>query len=738
MFRTITLKTLCMALLLGSCITSCTTWLPPGESMPPLRPEYDKPTLPNSVVSASDVKDGQGVAIHSLDVVEMVPSFVPVSAQGELSAQEGVSWQPGPLDLEDEITPGEMDTSGLMLVSMEGMELNRFIHLVFGKYLRVNYMVDPTVEKRKDPVTIHMQESIEKPAFIRLVQELLSKYRVAAHQRSGTWFIEPVKGQATPTEDFLPIVGRVVPETLDEGFPVLLIAPIHNITADNAISIVRQMYKLPQGSDLRRISQKALFIKADAGTVRKILNLLSIVDQPYFQEQQVRLLRLEYIDVAVMIERLAEILPPLGITVNTTGKEIGITMVPIPEISSLLLVSPNPDWLQTIRSWADRLDTPAVLGPEPRIFIFRPQNRKAGELAQVILGLRGEGSKTSTTRKVKKNLSDTKMTEKVAEGVPKQTTGASVLKNSEMTITVDESRNALVIFASPETYAEVLKNLEALDTLARQVLIEVTIAEITLTDELQYGVEWFLRNNKNKDWDFAMSTINRLALGDGGILATFSKTSGDFLAILNAFAQDDRVKIMANPRLVVLDNESASFSVGTDVPVVTSEATATDLGGGGGENGPSVLRNIQYRKTGVSMNVTPTIYSNGILRLEIDQNLSEAQKNDVSPETDSPLVLDRSLQTTITLKSGEYILIAGLISETGSSGNQRIPLLGDIPWLGNLFKTTSYQTTRTELMIQIRPIILDSVEDALYETNRFENSLRELRELSRQTFHPDE
>ena len=617
-----------------------------------------------------------------------------------------------------------------LLISVEAMELRHFINLVYGKYLKVNYMVDPNVEKRKDPVTIHMQEKVSPDAFRKLISELLKKYNIVARKRKGVFFIESVKGKSVIQEEYLTIIGRMVPDMVDDDQMLLLLVPFHYVSAMELVKIIRNVH--PQDSrDVVAVPGNAIMIKNHAGIVRKMLELAKAFDQPYMQKQQVRLLPLSYIVPEILIERLRELLPPLGVPVFSENDHRGVKLLAMPEISSLLLISPDVKWFNTILKWVEKLDTAAVLGPTPRIFIYKPQYRKAADLAEIILGLTGAGKnqKEKATNK-SLQLKEEELADKVGgidKKPPKATkTGASVLKDAELSITIDESRNTLVIFTTPVAYQEVLKNLRLLDMMAKQVLIEVTLAEVTLTDSLQYGVEWFL-THQGANGTGVLSTLGNLSLGGSGLVSGFVAEAGDFRAMLNAFAEDDLVNILSNPHLVVLDNETASFSVGTDVPVITSESTANDISAG---DSPSVLRNIEYRKTGVSLTITPTIFSNGILRLNIDQNVSEAQKNDVSPDTGSPLILDRSLSTSVVLKSGQAILIAGIIANSKSSGNQRVPILGDIPWLGNLFKTTSHQTTKTELLIQVRPIILDTPEEARQETIRFENAMDDLSKLN--------
>ncbi len=716
-------------------LNACATWkLPAGLT----RDTLDRSAAGDQAVAEpaapTDAMAGARQRLLSLPPIEVQPGQTGQSAGRAATGPAEVVSEPRPLQLDgragaEELPVGQSGVADdtLLQISVEEMEITRFIHLVFGNYLQVNYIVDPKLEKRKEKVTIHMQEAIPAAEFKQLIRELLARYSISMRERQRIAYIEPLEGGTQAIdEEFTIVVGNTLPADLFGGETVVCFATTRYIEASPYIGILKRIHPNNK-SEMLAAARNTLVIRGEADQVRTLLNLVATFDKPYLEKQQVSLLELRYLPADIFQERLLELLVPLGVPLGQGAQDAGVKMVAIPEISSLLLISPEERWITMIEQWAERLDTPAVLGPEPRIFIYRPQNRTASSLAKVLLALRDGRAPSLQAEEPRQGAAaqanDGAAASPALSPALREAEAGTNFTSEELSIAVDEERNALVILTSPKIYAEAEKQLQAMDTLARQVMVEVTIAEVTLTDSLQYGVEWFLRN-EGADWLSNISTLGRLGLGDGGVLATFTRTAGDFLAVLNAFAQDNRVNILSRPRLVVLDNESASFSVGTDVPVITSEATTGDLDSSA--ESPSVLRNIQYRKTGVSMAITPTIYSNGVLRLEIDQSISEAQKNDVSPETGSPLILDRTLNTAIILQSGEYILLGGLISETKSSGDQRVPLLGDIPLFGNLFKTTSSQTTRTELLIQVRPVILEDPGQAGEETGDFKSTLLKL------------
>ncbi|MFH1295684.1 MAG: type II secretion system protein GspD, partial [Bacteroidota bacterium] len=282
---------------------------------------------------------------------------------------------------------------------------------------------------------------------------------------------------------------------------------------------------------------------------------------------------------------------------------------------------------------------------------------------------------------------------------------------------VDGNRNALIIYATPKKYNSLESLLKKLDVMPVQVLIEASVAEVTLTDTLQYGLEWFLKNNDKKQTSI-FQTLGGLGLGSGGLDASLITDSEKFQMLINALAQEDMVKILSSPRVTVRDGKSASIIVGTEVPVTTSEATTSEVT----EEGSSgIIRSVQYRSTGVSLQVTPSVHAKGVVTLEITQEVSEAQSNTTS-DISSPMILNRTITTEVVAGDGQTVLLGGLIKENKSETVTRIPLLGSIPILGHLFKTTSKGSDRTELVIMITPHIIrntqqiDEMRAAIFES----------------------
>jgi general secretion pathway protein D len=393
----------------------------------------------------------------------------------------------------------------------------------------------------------------------------------------------------------------------------------------------------------------------------------------------------------------------MGIPLSEKPSENALTLIPLKRKNALFVVSPLKSWLDAVVYWKKQLDTIDALGDEPQLFVSKPQNRSAAELLNVLNSILSSG--VTTTKKKSK--------EKEKERKKRSGKTGIVLSAESFKATVDKERNALIIMAYPSDYKKIRRILEKLDTQPKQVLVEVTIAEVTLTDQFQYGFEWYLKHAGSK-YVGELQTLGGLGIGGAGFNYSLIATSQKFNLLFNTFAKKNLINIISTPHIVVLDGKEATINVGTEVPVVSSETSAPDINNTAGT--PSILRNVQYRNTGVILSVKPIVTSNNMLTIEVSQELSEAQANNVS-NIDSPIILNRSITTSLVLKSGETVLLGGLISENKSKTRSEVPVLGDLPLLGNLFKVESKGNNKTELIVLITPHIINTTDELKEITN---------------------
>lgn len=592
-------------------------------------------------------------------------------------------------------------------LSVENMPLIDFIHLTFGKILKLNYTVDTSVEQRKEPITLRIEKEISSLQFFKIITTILMDYGIRLKKKDNLIFISAEKEIENTISLFF--VGRNIPENIPSETIVALITDLNYIKASNYRTLLKRLCLSPEGKAELLPGTNAIVIVDKVDYVRAASKLINLFDTPAFSSKKAVLISLDYISAKDFVEHLRKVLPSEGIPISTKPTEPGITLIPVEELNSILVVYSQKKWINIVYFWKKKFDNPSVLGNQPRFFIFYPKNRRAQDLADIFSKLDFLTSKHK--EKEDKNLPF--FTEK---GKTKQKESKKLSIYKGVQILVDPKRNALIIYATPSEYQKIKDVLKKLDTLPKQVLCEVTVAEVTLSGELQYGVEWYLKHSGKLTGE--IQTLGNLGIGNRGLTYSVISDTKKFQAIINAFAQKNLINILSSPRLIVLDNQEAYINVGMEVPIVTTESTAPDIQAQGTS---SILRSIQYRSTGVILHIKPTINSGGILTLNIRQEVSEAQTNTISPEIASPLILTREINTSVVLKSGMTLFIGGLIKSNKSKIVNKVPILGDIPLLGYLFRTHSETTIKTELIIQITPYILSNMSEAKQVTERLKS-----------------
>ena len=278
--------------------------------------------------------------------------------------------------------------------------------------------------------------------------------------------------------------------------------------------------------------------------------------------------------------------------------------------------------------------------------------------------------------------------------------------------------------ATTEEYQDIEDAIKRLDISPLQVLLEATIVEVELTGDLEFGTQWFFRNN---DVD-GNTGIGRLGDGVGGLdgALTGAATGGGFSyslvdsggivrAVLSALAQDDKMQVLSSPSLMVLDNHTASINVGDQVPVRTSESTNTGTS-------DLVTSTIQFVETGVTLQVAPRVSQNGNVVMDIYQNIRTANPT-TSSGIDSPTIDQREVSTSVSVPSGDTIVLGGLIQDINSDGNIGIPGLRNLPVVGPLFGTTTKASERTELLVLITPTAIRNASEAREATNELRKKL---------------
>jgi general secretion pathway protein D len=282
-------------------------------------------------------------------------------------------------------------------------------------------------------------------------------------------------------------------------------------------------------------------------------------------------------------------------------------------------------------------------------------------------------------------------------------------------IIVDQPGNRILFTGLAGEFTELRKLLVALDTPQRQVLVEVTIAEVTLTDETNMGLEWFF-NQSMSYGPLSGGTLGRLGLGATGLSLTYKGMN--LQAAFNAFASNNKVNILSRPRLVARSGADASIQVGTDVPIITSQTNAPVQTGGN----TNILQSIQYRQTGTILHIKPLVYGDDRVDLIIGQEVSSQQANP-NASIGSPLILDRNITTQLSLANGATAVLGGLMDDEYTKANSGIPILKDIPVLGSAFRADTISGDKTELVMLVTPYILHEEDDVSRWTNQYRTEM---------------
>lgn len=458
-----------------------------------------------------------------------------------------------------------------------------------------------------------------------------------------------------------------------------------------------------------------------------------------------------------------------------------LRIMPIERLNSILVVTPRASYLEEARRWIEKLDQPSDGGAEPQLFIYQVQNGNAKHLATVLNGIFGGGGTPvvansgvapglngavgnslgtggstlfGNTGNVGRNNaygSSGAFGSGLAGGFGRGLSGSSGLSSTNNTfggrsviggtqiqggvvggglgsirVMADELNNSVLIWGTKSEYVKIESTLKRLDLPPTQVLIEASIVEVTLKDDLEYGLQWAFNGGTRDGYSGRGILTDRNDGTLGSVAPGFSyalrNAAGTLKAVLNALATKSLVKMISNPSLMVLDNHTATIAVGDQTPVKTGETTNLDSS--------AITSTIQYKDTGVSLMVTPSVNAGNIISLQIDQSVTDVgARDEVSGQR---AFMQRQISSKVAVRSGEAIVLGGLIKDSSTTGKAGVPLLQDIPIVGNLFGTNSKIGNRTELIVVITPRVVRTDIDIREVSEDLRDKLKGLRVIDLQ------
>jgi len=421
-------------------------------------------------------------------------------------------------------------------------------------------------------------------------------------------------------------------------------------------------------------------------------------------------------------------------TSRREGDGDAIRFMAVERLNAVMVLSRSGHYLDEARSWIGRLDRTRSLN-DRRVYVYNLQYAKAAQVGPKLQGVlssldiqfrapgppaAGDGIGAEKPEAAPARVASAKpMVPSPSPEPILASAGApppSGDKNS-VRVEADEAHNALLISANPRDYELIRQVLEGIDVPPLQVLIEVTVAEVVLNDKLNYGVQYFINSGRT-------NTLLTTGQSPFGIVPTtpgfaLSWITGNFQprAILDLLSSVTETKVISTPRVLVLSNETARLQVGDVVPIITQSATSTIT------SNPLVVNNVTYKETGVVLEVTPRVNAGGYVTMDVHQSVSDVV-NTTTSTIDSPTFRQRKLNSTISVKSGESILLGGLIQQSDGRSASGIPILNEIPGVGALFGTRNNSAGRTELIMLMTPHVVASTEQANTLTSRVERQFQ--------------
>lgn len=625
-----------------------------------------------------------------------------------------------------EAQPLITDAGGNLTLNFEGADLREVVRTILGDILKENYIVDPRVG---GTITLRTAKPIPKSAAMHTLEEVLRMNgAVMIREGDGVFRIVPSavagKGNATPQ---LVQTGKPLP-----GGYSIQIVPLKHIGVADMARILEPLAGEPSSVRIDPL-RNLLILSGTQLQLKHMLETIDMFDVDWISGMSVGLFTLQSVDVKTVTGELEKLFGDKNL-----GPLAGaIRVVPIERLNALLVVTPQAKYLEQARTWVERLDRPGAGGGGRRLYVYPVQNGKAENLA-ILLNDAFSGKGTQAKAVSAPELAPGAVPAEVKSAEPSQANGKEVRPAAATSVTAgsgdsvglpqdvrviaDKDNNALLILASPADYESIESAIRKLDVAVRQVLVEVTIAEITLKDELKYGLEWYFNNG---------ARINgKLDTGLGGIAAlvpgfsySWVSKAADVGAVLNALATDSKLKIISSPHITVADNQTAKIQVGDRVPTISQTQTVAST-----TSATGIISSIQYTETGVMLSVTPRVNAGGQVTMEINQEVSNATPTTTSG-IDSPTIQKRTAESTVTVKSGETIILAGLIKEEKTKSTEGLPLLAQIPLIGGLFGTQSWGDNRTELILLITPRVLTDTQDAAAITEEYRSRIKGLERM---------
>ncbi|MGD0281201.1 MAG: secretin N-terminal domain-containing protein, partial [Dissulfurispiraceae bacterium] len=467
---------------------------------------------------------------------------------------------------------------GNVILNAESMPLSDFVIYALGETLKITFFMDETVMAMKNPVTLRMTQEMPADKALEFTVGFLEKNNLDVEEKGGALYILQPKPQPAPSA---PMDFRIGGKVEDSPATLVQFVSLKYLRTQDIGYMLPDLFK---NVGVKNFKENSFMLTGSASSIKEVVDFIDLLDIPTFRDRKLFLTQLTYWQPDEFIKQITTILEGVGFGVAKNPGEPGISFIPIKYINSILIVSPDDTALKFTMDWKKRLDNAEAAGTEEKAFIFSPQYSRASDLVDSVKNLYGitapvrlKGGQAGPTAAGGLGIVPSAgiAGAPVASGgapaaVPLPTTASvSPLASAAipgLRISADDRRNIIILITTPSTFKSLLAILQELDKPPKQVLIEAMIATLNLTDDLNYGIEWYLQN-RMQNGTYSVQTLGQLGLSTaGGITFNFLSDSQRLKAAVNAYAQQNKLNVLSTPRIMVLDNQSASITVGAQVP----------------------------------------------------------------------------------------------------------------------------------------------------------------------------
>ena len=566
--------------------------------------------------------------------------------------------------------------------SYNNLPIRAFINEVYGNQLGLNFVIEPTLSKAPDLVTMRLNSQLSEKDLYVLATKTLEGYGISTFEKDGVLVFDYVPEAA---DGDVPIIatGLALPDVPRGNRPVFYLYPLKSVATPEVNGVLSQMFSRKEITIREDMYRNALIISGKSSKVRQVVEAVKLLDKPSMSGMASAIISPVISTVDELTNQLRTVLSAEGFNVKANSPNTPIRFLPLESTGQLVVFAKSEEVLDYILEWAEKFEEERQTDVSDGLFTYQVQSTQAEHVVKLLTSL-GVASGTGV-QSGNNNAANAK------------SGGAN--NNSRTVMAVDEKLNTILFSGSGKEWLRTLSLIKKLDRPAPSVMIEVVLLEVSLEEEEKSAIEW-LFNSGLGSYNVVGSTIGQFGQDGSG----FSLNVGDGRALMNFLYDNSRTRIRSRPRVMVQSGAEASIEVGDRIPVLTSSVTSTAA-----SNAPTI-QNVTYQETGVLLNIKPTVHATGFVDIQISQELSEASSTDSGFES-SPVISSRRIETILTLRDGGSVLIGGLIRATDSNGDKGIPGLGKLPILGKLFSGENKSFRRTEMLMMVIPYSLNGPDE---------------------------